>query len=78
MTICSRRTLFPVSKYPKTATLVHPKNEAEFYEMIHLFIMLMVALGMSSATIVMNFPRVNAARECLVPGCERLLGRGRR
>ena len=38
-----------------TATLVRPKNEAEFYEMIHLFIMLMVALGMSSATIVMKF-----------------------
>jgi hypothetical protein len=38
-----------------TATLVRPKNEAEFYEMIHLFIMLMVALGMASATIVMKF-----------------------
>ena len=38
-----------------TATLVRPKNESEFYEMIHLFIMLTVALGMSSATIVMKF-----------------------
>ena len=38
-----------------TATLVRPKNEAEFYEMIHLFIMLMVALGMASATIVSKF-----------------------
>jgi hypothetical protein len=38
-----------------TATLVRPKNEAEFYEMIHLFIMLIVALGMASATIVMKF-----------------------
>jgi hypothetical protein len=38
-----------------TATLVRPKTEGEFYEMIHLFIMLMVALGMASATIVMKF-----------------------
>jgi hypothetical protein len=38
-----------------TATLVRPKNEAEFYEMVHLFIMLIVALGMASATIVMKF-----------------------
>jgi len=38
-----------------TATLVRPKNEAEFYEMIHLFIMLTVALGMASATIVSKF-----------------------
>jgi len=38
-----------------TATLVRPKNESEFYEMIHLFIMLIVALGMASYTIVGKF-----------------------
>ena len=38
-----------------TATLVRPKTEGEFYEMIHYFIIVIVALGMASATIVMKF-----------------------
>ena len=38
-----------------TATLVRPKNESKFYEMIHLFIMLIVALSMASYTIVRKF-----------------------
>ena len=38
-----------------TATLVRPKTEGEFYEMIHYFIIVIVALGMASAPIVMKF-----------------------
>jgi hypothetical protein len=38
-----------------TATLVRPMTEGEFYEMIHYFIIVIVALGMASATIVMKF-----------------------
>ena len=38
-----------------TATLVRPETEAEFYEMSHLFVMTVIALGLASATIVMKF-----------------------
>jgi hypothetical protein len=44
---------------PKAAahsvTLVRPETEADFYEMSHLFIMTIVALGLASATIVIKF-----------------------
>jgi hypothetical protein len=44
---------------PKAAvhsvTLVRPETEAEFYEMSHLFIMTIVALGLATATIVIKF-----------------------
>ena len=34
-----------------SATLVRPETPAEFYEMCHLFVMTIVALGLASATI---------------------------
>jgi hypothetical protein len=36
-------------------TLVRPEKESEFYEMTHLFIMTVIALGLASATIVIKF-----------------------
>jgi hypothetical protein len=39
-----------------SATLVRPETESEFYEMIHLFVMVVISLGLSSAIIVMKFP----------------------
>ena len=48
-----------VSGKPKTAvhsvTLIRPETEASFYEMTHLFIMTIVALGLATATIVIKF-----------------------
>ena len=38
-----------------SATLVRPETEAEFYEMSHLFIMTVIAIGLASATIVIKF-----------------------
>ena len=38
-----------------SVTLVRPETEAEFYEMSHLFIMTIVALGLATAPIVMKF-----------------------
>jgi hypothetical protein len=38
-----------------SVTLVRPETEAEFYEMSHLFIMTIVALGLATATIVIKF-----------------------
>ena len=38
-----------------SVTLVRPETEAEFYEMTHLFIMAIIALGLASAPIVMKF-----------------------
>ena len=38
-----------------SVTLVRPETEAEFYEMTHLFIMTVIALGLASATIVIKF-----------------------
>ena len=38
-----------------SATLVRPETESEFYEMIHLFVMVVISLGLASATIVMKF-----------------------
>ena len=38
-----------------SVTLVRPGTEAEFYEMTHLFIMTVIALGLASATIVIKF-----------------------
>jgi hypothetical protein len=38
-----------------SVTLVRPETEAEFYEMTHLFIMSVIALGLASATIVIKF-----------------------
>jgi hypothetical protein len=38
-----------------SATLVRPETEAEFYEMSHLFVMTIIALGLASATIVLKF-----------------------
>jgi hypothetical protein len=38
-----------------SATLVRPETESEFYEMIHLFVMVVISLGLSSAIIVMKF-----------------------
>ena len=48
-----------VSGKTKTAvhsvTLIRPETEASFYEMTHLFIMTIVALGLATATIVIKF-----------------------
>jgi hypothetical protein len=38
-----------------SVVLVRPETEAEFYEMCHLFVMTIVALGLASATIVHKF-----------------------
>ena len=38
-----------------SATLVRPATEAAFYEMSHLFVMTIIALGLASATIVLKF-----------------------
>jgi len=38
-----------------SVTLVRPEKESEFYEMTHLFIMTVIALGLASATIVIKF-----------------------
>jgi hypothetical protein len=38
-----------------SVVLVRPETEAEFYEMCHLFVMVIVALGIASATIVHKF-----------------------
>jgi hypothetical protein len=38
-----------------TATLVRPATESEFYEMCHLFLMVVVGLGMTTHVILMKF-----------------------
>ena len=61
--VIAKRTDFTykleVSGKPKTSvhsvTLMRPETEASFYEMTHLFIMTIVALGLATATIVIRF-----------------------
>ena len=38
-----------------SVTLVRPSNDSEFYEMLHLFTMVMIALGLATSSVVLKF-----------------------